>query len=254
MIKVKANNIQNSLQKFYEIRGLRAEHVKGFLYNYPDADIYVDSCESIGCVFATRNKDEGFLYLDCLDPSYIGVLGAHIDDKEYVGFGGMDIEISNAIIEKYSKELYWQNPCDLFYYPEKSIEPFSFSCGILTDVNIKDAQFIDDNYTYRGEGSLENIKENIVKRPTAAIYVDGKISSWSLVHEDNTMGIMYTLPECRGLGLAQAVAHSLIQKVLDTGNMPFIHIVANNFTSKRLSARCGMKFSHYVNWFGIRTR
>lgn len=49
---------------------------------------------------------------------------------------------------------------------------------------------------------MEQIKKDIQNRPSSAIYNDNEIASWVLVHNDNSMGIMYTKDEYRNKGYA----------------------------------------------------
>ena len=51
-------------------------------------------------------------------------------------------------------------------------------------------------------GFLENV-------PDAEVYVDGDIASWVLMHNDNSMGIMYTKEEYRGRGMKKKLPLTL---------------------------------------------
>jgi len=122
----------------------------------------------------------------------------------------------------------------------------------VKSIDIKDAEIINHYYTYKDEVSLDKIKDDIENRPSSAIYVDGEIASWVLIHNDNSMGIMYTKEEYRGRGYAEYVTLDLANKILKSGHVPFLTIVDGNNMSPGLAKKCG--FIHegvYTDWFGI---
>ena len=156
---------------------------------------------------------------------------------------------ADKIKEKYTID--WENPCDLYYLPKENLN-LSKIKNEVKSIDINDAETVDYYYTYREENSIYDIKDDILNRPSSAIYVNGEIVCWVLTHDDNSLGIMYTKKEHRRKGYAVDVTLDISKQHIKMGNIPFLHIVESNNMSPRLALGCG--FIHYgkVTWFGIK--
>ncbi len=100
---------------------------------------------------------------------------------------------------------------------------------------------------------LSILKKTIQERPTAVIRDDeGNPISWSVVRDDGSMGIAYTLEEYRRQGYAAAVNMELLKRTIDFGLIPYVHIATDNRASISLAERLGFKRNGKVVWFATK--
>ena len=118
-------------------------------------------------------------------------------------------------------------------------------------IRLEDAETVDKFYQYRNPWSLETIKRDITNRPSSAVYINGEIACWVLIHDDNSMGIMYTKEEYRRRGYAVDVTIDLAKQIIEAGKIPFIQIVQGNGMSPGLAKKCGFVEAGKADWFGI---
>ncbi len=218
----------------------------GFLENVSDAEVYVDNEAHPTGVVARKD------YFSSLYTENDDFLNEVLDTLYKDGFYGFRA-IYRPIAEKIRSRFIvnWESLNALYYLPVKEVDLNRIKSHVKS-IDIKDAEIINHYYTYKDETSLSRIKDDIVNRPSSAIYVDGDIASWVLIHNDNSMGIMYTKEEYRGRGYAEEVTIDLANKILKSGGTPFLTIVDENEMSPGLARKCG--FIHdeiYTDWFGI---
>ena len=218
----------------------------GFMENTPDAEIYVDNEENPTGVVARKD------YFTNLYTENDDFLNEVLDTMYKDGFYGFRA-IYRPLAEKIRKRFIvnWESLNALYYFPEKEVDLKRIK-NPVKPIDIEDAETIDHFYTYRDETSLERIKDDIENRYSSAVYVDGDIASWVIIHNDNSMGIMYTKEEYRDKGYAEDVSLDLTSKILKSGNTPFLTIVEGNNMSPGLAKKCG--FVHdgiFTDWFGI---
>lgn len=218
----------------------------GFLENVPDAEIYVDNEAHPTGVVARKG------YFSSLYTENDAFLNEVLDTLYKDGFYGFRA-VYRPIAEKIRNRFLvnWESLNALYYLPAKEVD-LSLIKNTVRSIDIKDAEIINHYYTYKDETSLDRIKDDIENRPSSAIYVDGDIASWVLIHNDNSMGIMYTKEEYRGRGYAVDVTIDLADRILKSGRVPFLTIVDGNYMSPGLAKKCG--FIHegvFTDWFGI---
>lgn len=125
----------------------------------------------------------------------------------------------------------------------------------VDSLKAEDARIVDEHYTYQSEDdtSYEYIKKTIQERPTAVIRdEEGWPISWSVVRDDGSLGIAYTLEECRRQGYAAAVNMELLKRAIDFGLMPYVHIITDNRASISLAEGLGFKRNGKVVWFSTK--
>lgn len=220
----------------------------GFLENETDAEIFTDDEEKPTGVIAKKGY---FSYIYTENDDFLNEALCTLYKNGEYGFSGVYRPLAEKIKKKFQVE--WESNCALYYYAKRESDLSQIKSSVES-VKIEDAGVIDHFYTYRNETSLQRIKEDILKRPSSAIYKNGEIASWVLVHNDNSMGIMYTKDKFRKLGYAVDVTIDLQNKILKSGKTPFLQINEANNMSPGLAKKCG--FVHedlYSDWFGIDT-
>lgn len=150
------------------------------------------------------------------------------------------------------KPIQWEEQCFLYYLEEERLDISNIKHRVES-LKPEDALTVNEYYTYKEEGSLEYIKECIERGPSSVIYDEkGEPVSWALMREDNSMGVMYTKKEFRGQGLAVSVSIDLAHKVINSGRIPYVHIVTDNLASISLAESIGFKRYGKIVWFGVK--
>lgn len=238
----------DSIIKFLNQNTITNLNILGVLQNHTDTEIYTDSLENPSGVLV-RSGYFNYIYTE-KDRFLQEVLDKLFYRKGHYGFSGVSRPIAEKIQKRKGFALEWQNRCSLYYLPKENLDE-SLIKNPVQSIDIKDAEIVNRFYTYANDDSLQDIKECILNRPSSAVYVNGEIVSWVLVHDDNSMGIMYTKEEYRKSGYAVDVTVDLSRKIFQRGNMPFLHIVENNTMSPGLAKKCGFVQHGYADWFGV---
>ncbi|MDD4291955.1 MAG: GNAT family N-acetyltransferase [Clostridia bacterium] len=246
------NHEKQAVIDFMTANKFKYLNVLGYLTCNPETeDIYVEDIANINGVFilAAQSKTISSVYMEG-DQGFIENTYRWLsqDKKTYV-FSGVSEAVKDFFLAKV-KAPFWHNPCFLYYYPEKTID-FSDVEECVGSLLPKHARMVNKYYEYKGPHSYSNIKSSIEKRPSSAYYIDGKPVSWALIHDDYSMGIMYTIPEYRRKGYGVQVSKNLIRQVLERGEVPFVHIVQSNHVSLDFSPISGLRYGYPVHWFAI---
>ena len=177
------------------------------------------------------------------------VISKKVDSLEdgFYGFSGVQGDLASQVYGKHF--LHWFEATER--YVLKSDFPVEECPYQVVKVPIEEAQGIDDRYEYKQDGSLDRIKDAILNRPSAAIYIDGQIASYVLVHEDNSIGYMFTLDAYRKLGLGYWVSLDIVKQIQALGVVPFLEINKANFKSQGLAGKLGFEKDAFTPWFGI---
>lgn len=220
-------------------------NIIGVIENEPEAEIYVDN-EASPNIVLVRHEYFNYIYTE-EDELLEEMLEALFKDNFY-GFSGVYRPLAEKIRNKYLVN--WESRCALYYLPKENLN-LSLIKNPVKSIDLKDANVVDEFYTYRHPGSIEEIKKDILNRPSSAVYVNDDIASWVLVHKDNSMGIMYTKEEYRKKGYAVDASIDLASKIINQGKIPFLQIVQSNTMSPGLATNCNFVKHGYADWFGI---
>ncbi len=235
-----------ALHRFLDRHRVETLNIAGILENEGRVSVFVDDEKIPGGVLV---KGPWFHYLHTEREAFLdAVIQRMLAEEDFYRFSGVWRPLAEKLWERFP--LVWRASCDLYVLSLDHV-PESPVVQQPENVRIEDAEIIDRFYTYRNEHSLEKIRTCIEKRPSSAIYVDGEIACWLLIHEDNSFGIMYTKEEHRRKGYAQDVTHDLIAKQLAAGKTPFLQIVDGNSMSPGLAQKCGFEKRGCCDWFGI---
>lgn len=115
----------------------------------------------------------------------------------------------------------------------------------LDSLTLADAEYVNEHWTYKHEGSLEFFKHIIATYPSSAVRIGGQLAGWAVCYdaiEDMVnLGSLRVLEQYRRQGLGKKLAQDLVAKVLATGKTPMVHILEDNIASKTLSMGIGFK-------------
>jgi predicted GNAT family acetyltransferase len=242
ILKVEMNE---TIKKFLEKEPIYNLNILGVIENVPTVEIYVDNIENPKGVLVRK---EYFNYIYTTEDSFIDEVLEELFKEGFYGFSGVERSIAEKIRSRY--QLGWESRCALHYLPEENLD-LTLIKNPVSDIKLEDAEVVDKYYTYRHPGSLEIIRNDIKNRPSSAVYVNEEIACWVLIHDDDSMGIMYTKEEYRKKGYAADVSVDLTSKIFKNGKVPFLQIVQGNSMSPGLANKCGFVQHGYSDWFGI---
>lgn len=238
----KSDAIVNFLRQDF----LTNENIIGVIENMPKAEVFTDNAESPTGVLV--KKDDYMHYVYTKNDAFLNNICESYFKEGFFGFSGVEGELAEKIRQRYL--LGWESPCTLYYMPKENLD-IRLKKNRTEKIRLEDAETVDKYYQYRNEHSLETIKRDITSRPSSAIYIDNEIVCWVLIHDDNSMGIMYTKEEHRRKGYAIDVTIDLAQQIIENGKIPFIQIVKGNGMSPGLAQKCGFVEMGKADWFGI---
>jgi hypothetical protein len=226
--------------------GARTLNLLGLLDNEPEAEVYVDDARAPRGVLAKHKRfwylhteDDGFAELACRELARRG---------GYQGFSGVWRPLAERLKARFP--MVWDAPCELYLLPDGNPRR-ELAARAAEPLVPADAELVDAHYAYRNDQSLEKIRSAIRHRPSSCIRVDGQPVCWLLVHEDDSLGIMYTLEAHRRKGLAVDVTVDLLAKQLERGRTPFLQIRDDNALSPGLARKCGLVPAGFCDWFGL---
>lgn len=236
----------DSIMEFLKQDLLINQNIMGLIENEPTAEIYVDDVDEPTGVLVKANEYMHYMYSkndDFLDDVSVNYL-----QTGFYGFSGVEESIAQRMMAKHVVS--WVSPTTVYYLPEENLD-LSLIKNPVRSIDLKDAEEVDRYYTYKSEHSLGAIQNNIIQRPSSAVYVNDELACWVLVHEDNSVGIMYTKEEHRRKGYAIDVTIDLVAKIIAQGKIPYIQIVDSNDMSPGLAKRCGFVECGRATWFGV---
>lgn len=242
--KSKQNEAILSFLKQDEVLNL---NMLGILKSKPDADIYVDDLTAPTGVYILSNEYFAFLYTKNL--AFVDAVCEQFMTEGYHGFSGVESSLAEYILSHYEED--WKNPCTLYYMPEENLNP-SLQKTAAMPLDPKWTQKVDENYPYRGSRSIDEITDNLTRRPSSAIFIDGEPVCWVMLHDDYSMGIMHTMDDHRRKGYAVDVTIDLCRRLIEQNEIPFLQIVETNQQSPGLALKCGFVPYAQVTWFGVK--
>lgn len=154
------------------------------------------------------------------------------------------------LLESHFKNIEREEDCSAYTIDK---EDFHAEGEGLDSLNLSDADFVNENWDYKFEGSLDFFKGIIRDFPSSAIRVNNSLAGWALCYDATddmiNLGSLRVLEQHRKQGYGKMLAVDLVKKVLQSGKTPMVHILDNNTASKNLSMSIGFKpYTHKVFW------
>lgn len=231
---------RTNVEGYLEEKGYLSLNVQGVMKNTA-LKVYTDDVHNPNGVVI---KEGYFHYVYTESVAFVEAYDEWSKDQAFHGFSGTTKVVRDYFFKKHL--IQWDNPCHQYHY-----EGEGFDLPPLESLSVMDAEYVDGHYEYQNDDSLEKIKRAILKRPTSCLRQGGQIISFVLLHDDDSIGYMYTLPEYRGKGHAYLLTKDIINKTLADHRLPYIQIVHGNDKSMGLAMKAGFKQHGDVYWFGI---
>ncbi len=158
---------------------------------------------------------------------------------------GIDEFIYSYLKERY--ELEWHSDCGFFAYDGT---PYTLNyknkIGFLKKEHW---QLVSDGTFYKAD--QQEIFEAIDNRPTACIYDGDNPVCWCLVHTDNALGMLYTMPDYRHRGYALEVMTCICERLLEKNMVPHAYIVKGNVASEKLAQKYYLRYCYDAYYCGV---
>lgn len=124
---------------------------------------------------------------------------------------------------------------------------------ILDSLTVKDALFVNDNWDYKGEHSLEFIQHCIETMPSSCIRnEEGQPVAMAFCYGQSphhiNMGGFKVLPQYRKQGLGKKINLDMCNKVLALNRKPLVHIKVDNIVSQHICQSTNFKRNERVFW------
>ena len=237
----------NEAIKYLENMGYEQLNSLYFLKNNPTSEVYIYN-EDIQNGVIIRGYDSEFYYIATNNSDFLSKFWDYLPSG-HIMFSGVPID--TALKLQKNKQLRYNNLCKV-YVLTGSFLPIANNKYIVEPLVVSDAKEVDKYYTYRHEGSDEGFRHSIKTFDSSCVRINGELAAWCLVHEDGSLGPLYTKEEFRRRGLAEIVASDLMQKLIAKGHTPFVQIVEGNMSSLNLVSKVSaMTYTHDCDWFSL---
>lgn len=204
----------------------------GYAQNFDSALLYRNGDDF--AVVVPTGQDSADVPLLCQDFSFVGQLMEQVGCKEYK-FCGVTRPLADYLQAHYPVTMLTR--CGLFVYDGNPLPPSGNAD--LRPLPASYAQSVSDGTFYHAD--VEQIARCLSMHPSVAAFEEGNPVCWCLLHEEGSLGMLYTLPQYRRKGYALQVMVELCKRVLARGNTPFAYIVEDNVASQSLAPKYNLQ-------------
>lgn len=227
---------------YLEMLGYETLNIRGVLRN-TNYNAFVDDLEEPSGIYI---EDGYFYFIFSENDNFIKAFDHVIKDKNFFGISGCNKKVYTYFSKHY--EIDWSSICHQYHYSGPSIKKNDH----LESLKLSDADFVNDNYEYKNDFSLEKLKNAIENRPSSCLRQAGQLVSFVLIHDDDSIGYMYTVPSHRNKGYAYDLTKDIVSKVIESGRLPYVQIVDGNTKSESLAEKTNFTKHGDVYWFGVK--
>lgn len=119
------------------------------------------------------------------------------------------------------------------------------------ELKVPDAPYVYENSKYKEYISIEYIEDRIKNGVALGITADGKLVAWAITHDDGAIGFLNVLEEYRKNGYGLDVTVSMMKRLLESGELPFVHIEETNVKSMNLALKAGFRKDRRIHWIKL---
>ncbi len=204
-----------------------------------DIQLWADDEGSLACIAADG------CYVHATSEQFIADLLDKVSGE--VAFCAVPDNVVHYLREHYSLE--WCTPCRMHVYNGKPYDPSQLEGLDIRPLEPEHWQLVSDGTPYKPH--KDRVIDDIVNRISSAIYLDDKPVSWCVLHKDNSLGMLYTLPEYRGRGFGVKMVVSQCIKLLNMGQIPFACVIKGNDIAESITTKYNTDYLCDVTWCGI---
>lgn len=122
----------------------------------------------------------------------------------------------------------------------------------IVKLSVSAAPHIYKNSKYKEYISIDYINDRISNGIALGIYEDKKLVAWAITHDDGAIGFLTVLDEYRRKGYGSQVTIAMIKKLLEQGEVPFVHVEEENEKSINMALKIGFKKERKIHWIKLK--
>lgn len=205
--------------------------MEGFCNYFDNVTVFNDGDNYALVARIAANYRQCCMYTSSTD--FIDEVLAMLDGE--VEFYGVSSFVTDYLAPKFPFK--WLTNCTLYVWDGHPLDTSVIDCDIRR-LDSSYVQQVSDGTPYHAD--LDNVRKCLAIHPSAAIYVDGKAVCWCLLHQEGSLGMLFTLPEYRRKGYALKVMTAICDMVIKSGSIPYAYIIVGNKVSEHLAAKYNM--------------
>lgn len=222
---------------------IRNINIINFIKNYP-----VQTFDDAGDSVLVRGKsDENWVYISSNSKEEFLQLIEGLDEEDKC-FAVLEDWMLPYIVK--DREIRSRLTSMKLVYDENM--PLPHIMSNVVDLSIADAPYIYENSKYKEYISIEYIEDRIKNGIALGIYEDGKLVAWAITHDDGAIGFLNVLLEYRRKGYGTDVTVAMIRRLLQIGELPFVHIEEDNIKSMNLALKAGFRKERRIHWIKLK--
>lgn len=235
--------LQENTIKYLEIDRARNINMINFIKNYPVCNI-----DTAGeSVLIRGRSDEKWIYISSKSEDEFQQLIRGLDEDDKC-FAVLEDWMLPYIVK--DNEIRSQLTSIKLVYDEKTpLPPIESS---VVKLSAADTPYIYENSKYKDYISIEYIQERICNGIGLGIYRDKKLVAWAITHDDGAIGFLNVVEEYRRKGYGSDVTVAMIKKLLEQGEIPFVHIEEDNEKSMNLAIKTGFRKDRRIHWIKLK--
>ncbi|MBE6064991.1 GNAT family N-acetyltransferase [Clostridium cochlearium] len=218
-------------------------NIINFIKNYP-----VQTFDTVGDSVLVRGRsDEDWVYISSKSNEEFLQLIEGLDEEDKC-FAVLEDWMLPYIVT--DREIRFRlTSMKLVYDYKTSLPPVR---SAVVTLSAADAPYIYENSKYKEYISIEYIEDRIKNGIALGIYGDGKLVAWAITHDDGAIGFLNVLEEYRGKGYGTDVTVAMIKRLLELGELPFVHIEEDNIKSMNLALKAGFRKDRRIHWIKLK--
>lgn len=214
-----------------------------FIRNYK-----IGTVDILGVSVLVRGRsDEDWIYISCKSCANLIQLLEGLDEEDKC-FAAIEDWMLPYII-KGSEVRSRLTSIKLVYDKNTPLPPVKAN---VTRLSTADARYVFDNSIYKGYISVPYIEERIDRGMALGIREDGRLIAWAITHDDGAIGFLNVLEEYREKGYGTRITAAIINKLLELGELPFVHIQEENTKSMNLAFKVGFRMDRRMHWIKLK--
>lgn len=207
----------------------------------------IDYLTKIGSSYLLRGRsDRPWIYVSIGDPEDIAKITASLTEKD-TNFAAVDQTFKKSVLG--DARAIWNLECYKYVFLEETELQAPETPPDIRELVAEDATYIFSQYDYGHYSNEEYIRERIENGIALGAVVDGRLAAWLMTHDDGAMGMLKVLEPYRKMGLAYYLTVVMIQKLRESGDVPFVFIEEGNEKSWRLAEKLGFSKMGLTYWF-----
>lgn len=200
-----------------------------------------------GAVLVRGRSDEDWIYISCKSSDDLIQLLEGLDEGDKCFAAIEDWMLPYIIKGREARSRL--TSIKLVYDQNTPLPPVKAN---ITRLSTADARYVFDNSIYKEYISVPYIEERIDQGVALGIRKDGRLIAWAITHDDGAIGFLNVLEDYREKGYGTQITAAIINKLLELGELPFVHIEEENTKSMSLALKLGFRMDRCMHWIKLK--